>query len=128
MRSRPFREKSVHITDGGFMKSAIIFVAFWMASMHSYGGIWGYMIGGATGGAIGRSVGKSIAKPEMETVIAVSVDAVNKKTPMMVDDSVRLDRAVSGPGLLFTYQYTIINLRGRQADMGTFNGSFAHGL
>ena len=37
--------------------------------------------------------------------------AVNKGTPSMLDKSTRLDRAEAGPGLNFTYHYTMVDVR-----------------
>lgn len=63
-----------------------------------------------------------------ESFIASSAETVNKQLPVMVDSNTRMDRVVPGPGLLFTYQYTITNLRYSAAAARYIQGEFADEL
>ena len=50
--------------------------------------------------------------------LSAAVDEVNKTTPKMVDRETQLDRASAGPGLTFTYHYTLLNTDASRFDAG----------
>jgi len=64
---------------------------------------------------------KSVTPPPVESPeqqLQEAATSVNRKTPVMVDNETRLDRAEAGPGLLFTYHYTLMNIRKAAVDPG----------
>jgi hypothetical protein len=49
--------------------------------------------------------------PILQQELTEAANGVNASTPRMVDDITRLDGAHAGPGTLFTYEYTLTNIR-----------------
>jgi hypothetical protein len=47
----------------------------------------------------------------VETSLLVAANEVTRSAPKMIDPVQRLDGAVSGPGLLFSYLYTFTNIK-----------------
>jgi len=44
-------------------------------------------------------------------ILQEAADSLNQNAPRMVDAQTRLDRVELGAGLVFTYQYTLVNQR-----------------
>ena len=80
----------------------------------------------AIGGQIGKEVGKSAfspSKPSQQEIEAkliegfiIATKQVNSKTPTMIDENTRMDKATVGPGALVTYHYTFPNHSSRDVD------------
>jgi GYF domain 2 len=51
--------------------------------------------------------------PILQQELTQAANGVNASTPRMIDNMTRLDGAQAGPGTLFTYEYTLINIRAR---------------
>lgn len=51
-----------------------------------------------------------------ETALQRAAEDLNKKLPLKVDGQTRFDRAEAGPGLKFTYFYTLLQLPPGQPD------------
>lgn len=49
--------------------------------------------------------------PNLRQELTQAANGVNASTPRMIDDITRLDGAHAGPGTLFTYDYTLTNIR-----------------
>jgi hypothetical protein len=49
--------------------------------------------------------------PILQQELTEAANGVNASTPRMIDDITRLDGAHAGPGTLFTYEYTLTNIR-----------------
>lgn len=74
-------------------------------------GMFGELIGGAIGSVIGKSVGKSsqtLTQNDKEKMLLEMANNLNKQLPMIVNEYKRLDSSVSGPGLRYTYYFTMI--------------------
>lgn len=63
----------------------------------------------------------------IQEAISEAADAVNKKSPMMVDNATRLEGAIAKPNAL-TYKYKIVSLYRSDLDMDTVNGEFAESV
>ncbi len=77
------------------------------------GAIFGAVIGGVVGSTVGKSVGQSMS---VDDALLKAVDQVNKKLPMTVDRDTRWDSTEAGPGLRFTYNYTIVTVLAAEVD------------
>lgn len=64
----------------------------------------------------------------IETQLRASADAVTRSAPQWPDPETRLDGAYAGPGLRFTYQYTLPKLRADQVDPGAVAARLAPGI
>jgi hypothetical protein len=49
--------------------------------------------------------------PTLQQELTQAANGVNASTPRMIDNITRLDGAQAGPGTLFTYEYTLTNIR-----------------
>ena len=49
--------------------------------------------------------------PALQRELSEAANAVNASSPRMIDNITRLDGARAGPGLLFTYEYTLTGIR-----------------
>lgn len=68
----------------------------------------GAAFGALLGGAAGNAVGKAAASPQSkEAALRELVQKMNATMPMVLDSSTRIDNLVAGPGVRFTYNYTI---------------------
>ncbi len=65
----------------------------------------------AAGSMIGKSVVTSFFGPDesFDKALAKAASDLNATLPMMVDKETRLDSSMGGPGMVFTYNYTLIN-------------------
>ena len=56
--------------------------------------------------------------PILQQELTQAANGVNASTPRMIDNMTRLDGAQAGPGTLFTYEYTLINIRASTVVLG----------
>lgn len=80
----------------------------------------------AISGQIGREVGKAAFSPsepsqqEIEAKLTEGLEEaarqVNQKTPTMVDEDTRMDKATVGQGVRVTYHYTFPRYSSRDID------------
>jgi Zn-dependent protease with chaperone function/Tfp pilus assembly major pilin PilA len=61
----------------------------------------------------------------IEDEILAAANEVTRNGPKMVDADTRLDGAVAGPGLRFTFLYTLPNIESTQVAPGVFDTTFA---
>ena len=61
------------------------------------------------GRVVGDVAGRSLAESEIEKRLAETAEQINQSLPTTVDAETRLDKAVGGPGMLLTFQYTLVN-------------------
>ncbi len=75
----------------------------------------------------GREVAGALfsTTPDGAEILQVAVESLNKQTPMMVDNDTRLDSAHSGPGMRFTYNYTLVNYSIAEIDGEEFHHNLA---
>jgi hypothetical protein len=74
-------------------------------------------LGAVVGEAIGRTVGKSLAETDsFEQELVGMADRLNKKMPMYLDKSTRIDNIIPGPGRILTYNYTIVPVVSQDVD------------
>ena len=66
----------------------------------------------------------NVSSPSIEAVLLSTANEVTRSAPQMIDAETRLDGAVAGPGLTFTYLYTLPNLESSQVQPGVFDASF----
>ena len=52
--------------------------------------------------------------------LMAAASELNKTLPMMVDNETRFDSAVAGPGRMFFYSYTLVNMSGADVDPADF--------
>jgi hypothetical protein len=91
-----------------------IFVALLVSttSAHAKG-----IVSGLIGGAIGNITGKSLVKsPKVEDVLVNMANSNNKQLPMTTSKDIRLDNITPGPGLRYTYYYTLVNATSQDVD------------
>ncbi len=69
--------------------------------------------------------GNSIASSAIESELSLAADQVTRGAPKMVDAQTRLDGAVAGPGLKFTYLYTLPNIESTKVAPGIFDAKVA---
>ncbi len=74
-------------------------------------------------GALGSKAGKSVLKGasgaedfSIEEVLQVTARQLNEGNPMTVDPHSRVEKVVAGPGLRFTYLYTLTDVDAKTAD------------
>lgn len=70
---------------------------------------------------VGKNIGKPAAdyvlgrsststnKPDLEAVLAATINLINQDLPKMMDNNTRLDRTLLEPGKKFTYLVTLVN-------------------
>ena len=63
--------------------------------------------------------------PSIESQLLIGANNVNRKTPQMIDADTRIDGAVAGPGLSFTYLYTFPNIASTAVAQGAFDSKVA---
>ncbi len=75
----------------------------------------------------GRELAKSFFSSEtnITETLKAAAEAINKQTPMMIDDDTRLDAAQDGPGLRFTYLYTLVNYSLSEINVEEFRNNLA---
>ena len=86
-----------------------------------------YVLGVATLFALGRHsdhdkskyVAASTPAPVVQQELSQAANGVNAIAPKMIDRITRLDGAHAGPGSLFTYEYTLTNMRTARLSPGT---------
>ncbi len=61
----------------------------------------------------------------IEAELVAAANEVNRNTPSMIDPETRLDGAVAGPGLTFTYRYTLVTIEFSQIAPGVFEEKLA---
>lgn len=61
----------------------------------------------------------------MDTQLARIAEQANRSPLRSVNSDLRFERAVAGPGLLLTYDYTLVHLRSTQIQPGAFETRFA---
>lgn len=67
----------------------------------------------------------SVAPRFIENKLIGIANEVTRSAPKMLDTDTRLDGAVAGPGLKFTYLYTLPNIESAQVAPGVFNTKLA---
>lgn len=75
----------------------------------------------------GRELSKLFFSSEtnIAETMKTAAEELNKQTPMMVDNDTRLDAAEDGPGLRFTYLYTLVNYSVSEIDVEEFRNNLA---
>lgn len=66
--------------------------------------------------ALGRGCGSVAFEASMERAAA----ELNKTLPQMVDKQTRFDATKAGPGMKFSYFYTILHVSAKQSDLAGF--------
>ena len=84
----------------------IIIILCYSISPSQAKGIFGGLIGGAVGRSIGESK-KTLSQNDKEKILLDMANKINKGLPKRLNEYRRLDSISSGPGLLFTYHYTL---------------------
>lgn len=80
-----------------------------------------------TAAYFGKELATSFFSSEMNITetLKAAAEELNKQTPMMVDDDTRLDAAENGPGLRFTYIYTLVNYSVSEINVEEFHNNLA---
>ena len=65
---------------------------------------------------IGDVAGRSLAESKIKDGLAQTAEQINRSLPTTVDAETRLDKAVGGPGMLLTFQYTLVNYPSGEKD------------
>jgi len=65
------------------------------------------------------------ASNSMESQLLSAANEVTRTSPKMIDAETRLDGAVAGPGLVFTYLFTLPNVKASDVQPGTFDSLLA---
>ena len=59
-------------------------------------------------------------KPSFDAMLVEAAQEINKTCPFLVDRDTRLDGTLAGPGMKFTYTYTMINYLREELDSTAF--------
>ena len=105
------------------MKFKIIFFLVFMGITPAHAkGMIGAKIGDLIGNTIGHIVGKDIGNTLSEhrdvnaNDLVIVAEQKNKQLPLSIDNLTSLDRVVAGPGLHFTYKYTLTTITSKNID------------
>jgi hypothetical protein len=80
------------------------------------------LVGGLViGSVVGTLAVRSLWKPAtMDETLARTAIELNKRTPMMADKEMRLDKATTAPNKTLVYHYTLVNLRAADVPKDAF--------
>jgi hypothetical protein len=59
--------------------------------------------------------------PSIDSQLLAAANEVNRTAPMMIDADTRLDSATAGPGLSFTYLYSLPQIASTEVAQGAFD-------
>lgn len=99
----------------------VVFLVLAPTSVVAKSGGIGEIFGSLIGRAVGDAAGKVIVDPKTtEITLQKMTDQLNAKMPMRVDQDTRLDNLHAGPGVRFTYNYTILTATIKDIDRTYF--------